>query len=382
MEAETGSAKDDNSVTSIKTLRSQLESRIESQHNTHLELLSSLRNIVPNIVSSLDLSLNLISNFDHRDFNPTPPLPEIPKLIPKPTNAACLNHNNAKLNASDNLQGSPDLGQETRGGKFGIDESGNPLAVVRAMVAEGLLRRVPFKPIDSSMLLRKLESDANATLAEKKALRDLGGEAGAILAVETALRSIAEENGGVELEELSISGKSRVMVLSIDRIGLLKELPESVQQNQDFFNGNNNTTVNQHQIQNQGGDLYGIQRPEMWDPHMAGMASIYGGGMMGPRGRGVMGMQRGGRGQKSRTEEDDWNDIQEMLNKKTYKESQRSKTGEELLDLIQRPTAKETAVAAKVLGGFCNSLLYAIGISVVNVFLLWSYSSRAKVVLK
>ncbi|XP_031262724.1 putative N6-adenosine-methyltransferase MT-A70-like [Pistacia vera] len=364
MESETPCAKDDNSVAGIKTLRSQLESRIESQHNTHLDLLSSLRNIVPNIVSSLDLSLNLISNFNHRSFNPTPPLPEIPQLPPKSTNATSLNHNNAKPTTSDDLLRSPERGQETRGGNFVIDESGNPLVVVRAMVAVGLLQRVPFKPIDSSMLLRKLESDSNVALAEKKALRELGGEAGAILAVETALRSIAEENGGVELEELSISGKSRVMVLSIDRIRLLKELPESVQQNQDFFNGNNNSTGNQNQIQSQGGDLYGIQRQEMWDPHMAGMASIYGGGgMMGPRGRGVMGMQRGGRGQKSRTEEDDWNDIQEMLNKKTYKESQRSKTGEELLDLIQRPTAKETAVAAKFKskGGsqvkeYCSSL--------------------------
>ncbi|KAJ0106050.1 hypothetical protein Patl1_17433 [Pistacia atlantica] len=161
----------------------------------------------PNIVSSLDLSLNLISNFNHRSFNPTPPLPEIPQLPPKSTNATSLNHNNAKPATSDDLLRSPERGQETRGGKFVIDESGNPLVVVRAMVAVGLLQRVPFKPIDSSMLLRKLESDSNVTLAEKKALRELGGEAGAILAVETALRSIAEENGGVELEELSISGK-------------------------------------------------------------------------------------------------------------------------------------------------------------------------------
>lgn len=93
-----------------------------------------------------------------------------------------------------------------------------------------LLQRVPFKPIDSSIIARKLESDASLTSLEKKALRDLGGESGTVLAVEIALKSIADENndGAVELDELSISGKSRVMVLSIDKVRLLKELPESV----------------------------------------------------------------------------------------------------------------------------------------------------------
>ncbi|KAH7550121.1 hypothetical protein JRO89_XS13G0138600 [Xanthoceras sorbifolium] len=129
-------------------------------------------------------------------------------------------------------------------------------------------------------------------------------------------------------------------------------------------NGNNSSSANQNQGQL---DLYGMQRTEMWDPHMGGMYPG-GEGMMGPRGRGVMGMQRGGlmsnsSRQNLRTEQDDLNDINEMLSKKTYKESQRSKTGEELLDLIQRPTAKETAVAKmfRSQGGsrvkeYCSSL--------------------------
>ncbi|KAK6162224.1 hypothetical protein DH2020_002065 [Rehmannia glutinosa] len=50
---------------------------------------------------------------------------------------------------------------------------------------------------------------------------------------------------------------------------------------------------------------------------------------------------------KPRTEEDDMKDLEALLNKKSFKEMQKSKTGEELLDLIHRPTAKETAVAAK-----------------------------------
>lgn len=50
---------------------------------------------------------------------------------------------------------------------------------------------------------------------------------------------------------------------------------------------------------------------------------------------------------KQRTEEEDLKDLELLLNKKTYREKQNTKTGEELLDLIHRPTAKETAVAAK-----------------------------------
>lgn len=359
MDAETPGKTEESSVASIKKLRSQLESRIESRHKTHLDLLSSLQNLVPNLVSSLDLSLNLISNLNHRNFIPTPPLPEIPNLPPKPHANHGNSNNNVKQEPAENLvrsmEGSED---EKRSGKFVVDESGSPMAVVKAMVATCLLQRVPFKPVDSSIIARKLESDANLTAAEKKALRELGGEAGAVLAVEAALKSIAEDNGGVELDELSISGKSRVMVLSIDKIRLLRELPKSVQVKQEVKQELNEGGNNQNQNQGQM-DMYGFQRPEMWDPHMAEMASIYGGGgLMGPRGRGgMMGMHRGGmmnssNRQQKRTEEDDWIDIQEMLSKKTYKESQRSKAGEELLDLIQRPTAKETAVAAKVFGAF------------------------------
>ncbi|KAL5816797.1 hypothetical protein ACOSQ3_025175 [Xanthoceras sorbifolium] len=364
MESETAEANGEtSSVASIKTVRSQLESRIETQHNTHLDVLASLQNLVPDIVSSLDLSLHLISKFNRRTFNPTPPLPEIPQLPPKPPLA-----NHARHDPSDGCphpSSGDDADETDRWGAFGADDGRSPLAEVRAMVAVCLLQRVPFTALDSSMLLRKLESDTNATPAEKKALRELGGESGEILAVEMALRSIAEEGGAVELEEFSISGKSRVMVLGIDRIRLLKELPENVQQNQDLkANGNNSSSANQNQGQL---DLYGMQRTEMWDPHMGGMYPG-GEGMMGPRGRGVMGMQRGGLMSNSsrhnlRTEQDDLNDINEMLSKKTYKESQRSKTGEELLDLIQRPTAKETAVAKmfRSQGGsrvkeYCSSL--------------------------
>lgn len=120
----------------------------------------------------------------------------------------------------------------------------------------------------------------------------------------------------------------------------------------------------------------GRTMPDVWmgpgDPHFPGMPPMFPGGggpgaMMGPRGgpRGMVSMMgvppmhrppMGPNGQfggpsptsmKPRSEEDDLKDLEALLNKKSFKELQKSKTGEELLDLIHRPTAKETAVAAK-----------------------------------
>ncbi|KAI3519672.1 hypothetical protein L1887_08887 [Cichorium endivia] len=45
-------------------------------------------------------------------------------------------------------------------------------------------------------------------------------------------------------------------------------------------------------------------------------------------------------GKPPRTEEDDLKDLEALLNKKSFKELQKSKTGEELLDLIYRPTVQ------------------------------------------
>lgn len=292
-----------------------------------------------------------------------------------------------------------------------IDESGSPLSVVRSMVAVSLLERVPFTPIDSSTVLRKLENDQSATNAEKNALRELGGESGAILAVEMALRSMAEDNGGVELEEFVVSGKSRVMVMAIDRSRLVKELPESKQ-----FQQNESNSSGRNQVQQGGisgvevnGGVFGMggamPRPmgDMWmgPGDLSAFPPMFQGSggpglIMGPRGggpRGMVGMmgmprgmgvppihrpplgpnsQMGGSGSgsgsngialKPRTEEDDLKDLEALLNKKSFRELQKSKTGEELLDLIHRPTAKETAVAAKVFI-FPSSLMQ----SYVNIF--------------
>ncbi|KAF5460506.1 hypothetical protein F2P56_020370 [Juglans regia] len=369
----------EDTIARIKDVHQQLRARMESQHQTQLDLLASLQSLVPNIVSSVDLSLKVVSSFNHRPFTPTPtptlpnPNPSLVKPTNKPTFPA-ITQNPAPVPA-----------RQPESEPSGVDESGSPLSVVRSMVAVCLLGRVPFAPIDSSTVLRKLENDQTATPGERAALRELGGESGAILAVEMALRSIGEDNGGVELEAFEVSGKSRVMVLGIDRTRLLRELPES---KHSILGSDGN--ANQYQSQQQplldvngGVGLFGMggggpaQRPmpDMWmgpgEPLMPGLPPL------GPRGaRGVMGMVGMGRGvgvhpmhrpigvmQKLRTEEDDMKDLEALLKKKSFMEMQKSKTGEELLDLIHRPTARETAVAEKfkTIGGpnlkeYCSSL--------------------------
>ncbi|KAL1548053.1 mRNA (2'-O-methyladenosine-N(6)-)-methyltransferase [Salvia divinorum] len=338
-------------MTIIKEMRQQLESRADSLHSVQLDLIASLQttNLVPGLVSSLDLSLKAISAFHpHKPFTPlsqilpSQPLPLKPHPISK-----IPSENNPKLPSSAPLsRPSP---------RALIEESGGPLSVVRSMVAVCLLERVPFYSIDSSTVLRKLENDSSATVAERASLRELGGESGAILAVEMALRSMAEDNGGVELEEFVVSGKSRVMVMNIDRTRLLKELPETKQLNEGISNSNDGQMVGKSGESLIGGGGFGVGRgmPEMW---MGGPM------MMGPRGMGMIGMPRGvgvpppmqrqppmlpSLSMKPRTEEEDMKDLEALINKKSFKEMQKSKTGEELMDLIHRPTAKETAVAAK-----------------------------------
>lgn len=348
-------------ISAVKELRQQHETRIRTLHNAQLELIASLQTIVPDIVSSLDLSLKTISSFNGKPFIPLPnPLPNAPNhnpnlLVPKIKRVSELSRS-----VSDKE-------------KMVIDECGGPLSVVRAMVAVCLLERVPFTAIDSSTLLRKLENDQSHTAAEKAAIRELGGESGVIVAVEMALKSMAEDNGCVELENFVVSGKSRIMVLNIDRTRLLKELPES-KQNEGIVSGGNRNSQEMVKRGSDNGGVFGMGRAmsEMWEhPHMQGMAAVFPGNMGGLRGGhrgmvGMMGMPRGvgvpppmtrppmgpvGGGNpislKPRSEEDEMKDLENMLNKKSFKEMQKSKTGEELLDLIHRPTAKESAVAAR-----------------------------------
>ncbi|KAL6556237.1 hypothetical protein OROGR_005525 [Orobanche gracilis] len=360
MEGLSSEANED-SVTVIKEMRQQLESRVDTLHTAQLDLISSLQTVVPNLVSSLDLSLRAISVFNDKPFTPLAQiLPSKPNLI-KPR-IPKLPLDTPKIPTV--LKPSPRQYERAL-----ID----PLSVVRSMVAVSLLERVPFNPIDSSTVLRKLENDSSASVSERAALRELGGQPGSISAVEMALRSMAEDSGKVELEEFMVSGKSRVMVMNIDRTKLLKELLETNQFNEGDRSDRSNNYNRISEMGNNvtsGGGSFGVGRgQDMWT----------GGGMMvgamgvGPRGMGMMGVPRGvgvpppmhrlspmmtprglqGVGSnapaimKPRTEEEDMKDLEALLNKKSFREMQKSKTGEELLDLIHRPTAKETAVAAR-----------------------------------
>ncbi|KAI4297110.1 hypothetical protein L6164_037014 [Bauhinia variegata] len=408
-----GNDSDDNTIARIKLMRQQLETRIESQHKAQLEFLSSIQasSIIPNIVSSLDLSLKVVSCFNQRSFTPTPPLPE-PKISPKKSTS--IQQSTHPFAPSNPTNQNPKVSQSPDSNSNSLRQFETPSRLVRSMVAVCLLGRVPFSPIDSSTVLRKLENDDTLPPSEKAALLEVGGDSGSILAVEMALRSIKEDNGAVELEEFVLSGTSRIMVVSIDRTRLLRELPESAQYQQPEWSSGD-AGVNEKQSQqiaatsgadnvNDNGGVYGMGGPvprpinDMWmvpgDPHMSPLPPMFPGGgpsaaMMGPRGTprvmGMMGMPPRGMAipslhrpplgpnvppggnnampQKPTSEEDVLKDVEALLSKKSYMELQKSKTGEELLDLIHRPTARETAVAAKFktkgptqLKVYCSSL--------------------------
>ncbi|XP_050376313.1 N6-adenosine-methyltransferase MT-A70-like [Argentina anserina] len=362
METQSG-GKEETAISAVKTMREDLETRMETQRATQLQLLSFLQSeLSPAIVPTIDLSLKVLSSFNHRPFSPTPPLPD-PKPNPrrkKPIPPPPI------LPPPQPEPASPELPKPDPTPDF--DESASPLAVIRAMIAVRFLERVPFMLVESSELLKQLETDAKASPEEKAALREAGGEAGGILAVEMALRSMAEENGGVILEEYAVNGKSRVTVRDIDRTRLMKELPESKQDSILDGNGSFSQMVSGGSNVGRGGGPW-VVGPE---PYMGGLPPLFPG--MGPRG-GVMGMPRGMMGspmhrpnnnmgqsngamvvspngmpppnKNMKSEDDEMKDLEALLSKKTYKELQKSKTGEELLDLIHRPTAKETAVANK-----------------------------------
>lgn len=382
-------------VVCFKEMRQQLQDRIESRRVDQQHLFSSLQSLVPDLVSSLDLSLKIVSAFNGRTYTPENPNPKTP-----PENSITPRRDPRPVSKNPSKPPS-DLPQQTPRSNDGEDEdgsAGDSLSVVRSMVAVCLLERVPFKGVDSAALLRKVEADPSATPAEKAALLELGGEAGAIAAVEIALKAIAESTGAVELEDFGLSGKSRVLVLGINRNLLVKELPESSQLPQTPTPERPSSTYG-NQIQppssagiEMNGAVYGMggsmQRPpqpqpqpqpppEMWlgpvDPHMSGLPQMFPpaggpGPMMGPRGgprvMGLMGIPRvmgapplhrpplgpspNAITLKPSTEDDDMKDVEALLNKKSFREMQQSKTGEELHDLIHRPTARETRAAEKV----------------------------------
>lgn len=333
-------------LAAVRDLRRRVEDRLHTRAADQQNLVSSIQTLVPGLASSLDLSLRLVSAFNAR---PAPPSSTAATAAAAEPAAVPVLHKDGPatspksydIPASDPAPAAADAGDD-------------PTLLVRSMVAVCLLERVPFAPIDSAAVLRKLEADASATAAERAALLQLGGEAGAIAAVEAALRAIAEDTGAVELEDFGVSGKSRVLVFEIDRSRLVKELPESRSGSAAVADGG------------------GVPRPPPVPAATVPAPMFPGPGTARPRMMGMMGMPprgtmvapspmhrppsalpaqapaAGPNSGRLRTEEDDMKDLEALLNKKSFREMQKSKQGEELLDLIHRPTAKETAVAAKV----------------------------------
>src|SRR4051812_24103761 len=94
----------DEAINSIKDIRQQLEARIETQHKSHMDMLSSVQSIIPNLVSSLDLSLKVLSSFNNRPFAPTPPLPPAPPSFNPLKSSMQLPQNPSSDSENNNLQ--------------------------------------------------------------------------------------------------------------------------------------------------------------------------------------------------------------------------------------------------------------------------------------
>ncbi|XP_047081757.1 probable N6-adenosine-methyltransferase MT-A70-like [Lolium rigidum] len=346
-----------------------MEEAITFRRDAQLALVGSLQRLVPDLVPTLDRSLRLVAAFNARPFAPTPN-----------PNAADPQNPSSNLKPH-HRRAAPDPARSTRRktspGSSPASSAPAPggLDAVRTMVAVFLLELVPFAETDAAVLARRLQADtSSASDAERAALADLATELGGSVpaAVALALRRIAEDSGGVQIEEAMIGGKQMMMVWAIDRTKLLKELPESTTllppqpppAPQPTSSETDTSTAivprpppqQQQQQQQQQQDMWAHSMPPMFPrPRgmpMPGMQRMMPGLMrpfMAPSGVISMGPASGPMPtqQNQRTEEEDLKDLEVLLSKKTYKEKQNTKTGEELLDLIHRPTAKETAVAAK-----------------------------------
>jgi mRNA m6A methyltransferase catalytic subunit len=371
MEAQTGAAPgggDD-----LATMREQcrtIEESISARREAQLDLIGSLQHLVPDLVPSLDQSLRLIAAFNGRPFVPT--------LYPN-ASAHAQGHNlkphhrRALPDPARSTRRKTSPGSSPASAAAGGSGAAGGIDAVRTMVAVCLLELVPFSEIDAAALARRLQAEtSSASEAERAALADLATELGgsAPAAVALALRRIAEDSGALQIEEAFIGGKQMTMVWAIDRSKLLKELPESasvpqVQPPPTPQAAPTETDANSAIIPRPPP----LQQPEMWGPPMQPMFPRPRGMAMPRMPPGMMPLQRpfmapgavmpmgGGPGPsptqlKQRTEEEELKDLEVLLNKKTYREKQNTKTGEELLDLIHRPTAKETAVAAKVCSFF------------------------------
>ncbi|TVU27966.1 hypothetical protein EJB05_19472, partial [Eragrostis curvula] len=377
----------------LATMREQcrtLEEAITTRREAQLDLIASLQHLVPDLVPSLDNSLRLVAAFNGRPFIPTPNPNAADHAYHKPHHRRGALHDTAR---STRRKTSP--GSSPTSAAAGGAGAGGGIDAVRTMVAVCLLELVPFAEIDAAALARRLQAEtSSASEAERAALADLATELGGSVhaAVALALRRIADDGGGVQIEEAFIGGKQMTMVWAIDRSKLLKELPESasvpqIQPPPTPQAAPPETETNSAMTPRPPPPP---QQPDMWGHPMQPMFPRPRGMGMPRIPPGLMSLQRpfmapgavipmgGGPGpspthMKHRTEEEELKDLELLLNKKTYREKQNTKTGEELLDLIHRPTAKETAVAAKVYSLPYWSVCIGVKLFEVNIEVLFNY---------
>ncbi|CAK9233782.1 unnamed protein product [Sphagnum troendelagicum] len=369
----------------------QLQERVESARRTGDEQYRSLLGVMPDLERGIELSLKVLNT--SFPFLPMPPDSLVgiggPRGGPGDFWGGDMPIGDGW--GTENWEG----GGGWDGGRSGAP-SMNALGFLKSMVAACLLDHSTALPVESGAIYHRLVAK-DMNLMERDAITEVGGggETGGVAAVELALHSLADGpyGGGIEIDEFIVAGMPHLMVVNFDRARLLKELPgghPAHRMGDPHHRGGDPHLMSMglgHGMDTNSGPLGMPARPpEMWvcggEPRMQGGAPLAGPGSPmfpggggpphmvprgGPRGMGMLGMPGGGMGfgglpspfqrppmgpgphglpgVKNRGGEED--DIDALLNKKSFKELQQSKTGEELLELLHRPTAKETAVAAK-----------------------------------
>ncbi|KAJ7530740.1 hypothetical protein O6H91_14G017000 [Diphasiastrum complanatum] len=427
-----GNAEEDEEILKLREQRRQLKEQITNQRRSREQLVSNISTQLPDLASSLELTLKVVSSLGGLDIKSRErPFQRQGSLQPLD---AALVRSASKTSAGD-LKGlvelkapstgrQDNLGLNNRTENEGARESTpGALTLVKSMVANCLLSSSGIVPIDSTGIYRRLAK--SPTSAEKDAIAEVGGEGGGVAAVEAALRALAVGPGaGIEIDECALGGKTRLMVLTIDRNRLSKELPglplapfAGAEANPNsLMGGPGALPTSAVGMENGAPSGHVPSRGDMWvgggvepPPHLQSISSMPGPGpvpgpgpgppifpgsgpppLMGPRGgprvMGMMGMPGPGgvpginmgygvlppfqrppigpgpgpgpgpalvpgppssTGKNRGSDDDVLKDLEALLSKKSFRELQKSKTGEELLDLLHRPTAKETAVAAK-----------------------------------
>eukprot|EP00850_Spirogloea_muscicola_P021906 SM000267S09857 [mRNA] locus=s267:591:5429:- [translate_table: standard] len=193
-----------------------------------------------------------------------------------------------------------------------------PHALVAAEVLEQAIAVLLLSPglsgpVDSAGIYRRLARDNSHVLV------DFGGdEVAAMAAVERALRLLA---GGaqpcLELEEFVVGGKPRLM--NVITAVSVSDYRISIMVSHAMCDAR--TSLNSAHGILQRSPFSGRTEESMWAAEDSFRNKV-----QGAAGK--------------------WG-LEELLSKRSYKEEQKTKTGTDLLELLQKPTAKESAVAAK-----------------------------------